>query len=240
MSAEYRLTNIDMAEQRSGGSMQSSFQSMPWDLDPTLQKSDIDVVMQQLTKACFELKDSINSKYDDAWTIGTKKYGWALNVIERMAISSKYPSITIGKSGLGQVFKINSIPVSIVTDDVHRPRKHRRYMPSEMEQKQLPLFDKAELQTALVWRLILDMKVSVNNAHELESTPKIKLIGLDGNSVITSYTYDEIVVPESVSVQKQEETTIQQVQQLSEESKAKPVKLVRRVRNNEDKKSQGQ
>ncbi|UXI04498.1 hypothetical protein [Photobacterium sp. TY1-4] len=224
--------------------MQSDFQSMPWDFEPTLNKSDVDVVMQQLTKACFELKDSINSKYDDAWTIGTKKYGWALNVIERMALSSKYPSITIGKSGLGQVFKINSVPVSIVTDDVHNPRKHRRYMPSEVEQEQLSLFEDSDLPRALVWRLILDMKVSISNANDLESLPKIKLIGLDDNKVVASYTYDDVVVPVVVNSPLREESVeqlpVQQAEPLLEESKAKPVKLVRRVRKNEEKESKGQ
>ncbi|ENP0872354.1 TPA: hypothetical protein NKP36_003606 [Vibrio parahaemolyticus] len=224
--------------------MQSDFQSMPWDYEPMLSKSDVDCVMQQLTKACFDLKDSINHKYDDAWTIGTKKYGWALKVVERMALSSKYPYISIGKSGLGQVFKIKSVPVSIVTDDFYKPRKLRRYMPSELEQKQMSLFDNSDLPVALVWRLILDMKVSINNVNDLESLPKIKLIGLDGDNIVASYIYDEVVVPEVVRTPLQDETSMQpltyQIEPLVEESKAKPVKLVRRVRKNEEKKSEGQ
>ena len=213
---------------------------MPWDCEPTLDKATVDLVMQKLMKACFELKDSINSKYDDAWTIGTKKYGWALNVIQRMALSGKYPAITIGKSGLGQVFKINSVPIAIVTDDLNNPKKLRRYMPSELEDRQIPLFQEPPLPKALVWRVILDMKISNNNGNELDSTPQIKLVGFDGTEVAASYTYDDIFVPVLTQLNQEDPKSVRVVESLVEESKAKPVKLVRRVRKNEDKESKGQ
>ncbi|WIG83359.1 hypothetical protein KFZ68_15730 [Photobacterium damselae] len=224
--------------------MHSSSISSPWDFEPMLRKSDIDIVMQQLTKACFELKDSVNTKYDDQWTIGTRKYGWALKAIERMALSNKFSFISIYKGGLGQVFKINSVPVRLVTDNFDNPKKHHRYIPSEDEQNQLPLFNDDLLPKALVWRLILDLKVSSQGISDFDSQPKLKLIGLNGSSIIASYIYDEILVPVVINnVDPRQATTSQPtiyVEQLPEASKAKPVKLVRRIRSNEEKKSKGQ
>ncbi|NAW67014.1 hypothetical protein [Photobacterium halotolerans] len=43
--------------------MQQNKSMMPWDLEPAFCKSDIDIVMEKLSKACFDLKDSINKKY---------------------------------------------------------------------------------------------------------------------------------------------------------------------------------
>ncbi|NAW87507.1 hypothetical protein [Photobacterium halotolerans] len=220
--------------------MQQNKSMMPWDLEPAFCKSDIDIVMEKLSKACFDLKDSINKKYDDNWTIGTKKYGWALNVISQMALSKKYPFITIGKSGLGQVFKINGIPVALVTDDAVKLKKQHRYMPSDLEQKQLPLFTEPALPICPLWRLILDLKVSANSLDELESSPQLILIGLDGSKVVACYNYDEVFVPTVVPAELMVRPSEVVEVVLPEESKAKAVKLVRRVKSNDEKKSEGQ
>lgn len=215
---------------------------LPWDLEASFKKADIDVLMEQIVKACYELKDSIVPKYDTPWTLGTKKYGWAVRVVEKMILSNKYPFLGVGRMGLGQIFSLNGVLVSIVTDDSHNRKKHYRYSPSILEQEQLNLFDedKQSDSVGLVWRLILDVDLSyvlkkITNGEQLTEQPRVMLVGLKDQDVVSSYVYDEVFVPELIISDDQNIIDI-----LPEESESKPVVLSRRVRVTEKEKSQGQ
>lgn len=213
---------------------------LPWELESSFNKADIDVVMGKIVKACYALKDSIDLKYDTAWTLGTKKYGWAVRVVEKMILSNKYPFLGVGRSGLGQIFSLNGVLVSIVTDDSHNRKKHYRYVPSSLEQEQLNLFheDTQSEHVGTVWRLLLDVDlghVLKNNfdGELLMEQPRVILVGLNGQGVIASYVYDEVFVPGLVTVNGNKT-----INAFPEESEAKPVVLQRRTSKKE--KSQGQ
>ena len=202
---------------------------LPWDLEPSFNKNDIDVVMSKLAKMSHDLRDSINPEYDWSWTYGTKKYGWAINVIEKMVMSKDYPFLGISKLGLGQIFNINGVSVCIVTDSVHNPRKQYRYVASEYEKCQIDLFEEGEeISPKIVWRLILDIP---SHNSQFSESPEIALVGIQNGKHIASYIYQStIFVP---SVVHTEQPSI-----LPQEAEIKPVVLSRKkVKTDEENKT---
>lgn len=217
---------------------------LPWDLEPSLNKQDIDVVMKKLTKVCHKMIDNLDRDNDDAWTVGTKKHGWAINKVKSMILSGRYPFLKLKRPGLGLEFSLNEITISIVTDDTECRKKTHRYIPSALEsdlQLNLPCIPLAEELPSfgIIWRLILDFDLKAflqAGVSPLESSPRISLVGLRNNEVVASYTFDEVVVPQAV----QTSTIVVDENNLPAPSKPKTVKLARRAPKSKAKKVEGQ
>ncbi|PTB33064.1 hypothetical protein [Photobacterium phosphoreum] len=205
----------------------------PWNLEPSFNKADIDIVMKKLTEMSYTFKESINKDYDWAWTLGTKKYGWAVQCIEQMNFSREHSFLGITRKGLGQFFTLNGVSVSLVTDNLSNRQKTHRYTSSVIEDAQLDLFKEGtEISPQIIWRLILDISLPHQDESEIIFQPIIALIGLKNDQVVSSYTYNEVFVPKVIQQIKPA------VHLLPKESQQKPLKLQRKKHKTEISKKQ--
>jgi hypothetical protein len=210
---------------------------LPWVLEPSFKKCDVDIVMKHLMDMCTELRDSVNKNYDWSWTLGTKKHGWAVNCIEQLICKQKYSFLGSGRQGVAQVFTVNGVAVAIVTDNSQHRRKKHRYIPSSYEQHQFSLFDEGKsIATPVIWRFIVDVTITADDEVDVEfNYPiQISLVGLKDGDIVSSYSLNDILIPKVIQ-HHQHVTPIE----LPKESQSKPVKLVRKKAKNNTKQAIG-